>query len=173
MKNILLALVLLLIPFLVFNQNVGAGVSGLYNFQSESLGAGARVNVFPNKRISFVPQYSYYSIFLGTISEWTLGLSIEAKVIRTNTVNFYLLAHSGYNNWSNASSSPMEGATTANWNLEGGAGITTNGCLRPFLEQRYNFKFQESHLQLGLLYIFGCKNGDKNINRKVACPTYN
>ncbi len=173
MKNLVLAFITLLIPLFGFNQNIGAGVSGLYNFQSESSGVGARVNVFPNSRISLIPQFSYYSIFLGTISEWTLGLGVEAKVIRTNQLNFYLLAHSGYNHWINASSSPLEGATTSNWNLEGGGGITTNGCLRPFIEQRYNFKFQESHLQVGLVYIFGCNNDERNINRKVSCPAYN
>lgn len=179
MKKILLAFAfLLLLPIWGFSQKIGLGASGLYNVQTESMGLGARINVFPNSRISLVPQFSHYSVLMGTISEWTLGLSVEAKTIRINTFDLYLMAHSGYNNWSNANSSPLEGATTTNWNLEGGAGITTNWCLRPFLEYRYNLKFQETHLQLGLLYVFGCNGNQggmntKRINRKVACPAYN
>ncbi len=179
MKTLFLVLLIYLFPHLTKSQNIGAGASVLYNIQSESLGVGARVNFFPNNTISYVPQFSYYSLFIGSISEWTVGLSVEAKVIRGNTINWYLLAHGGYNNWSNAGASGLEGASSTNWNLEGGAGITTNRCLRPFLEYRYNIKFQETHLRLGLLYIFGCK-GDRmgyrnarKVRKSVVCPAYN
>lgn len=178
MKKALFTAILISYSFFGNSQNIGAGASAMWNFQSESLGVGARVNFFPNNTISYVPQFSYYSLFIGSISEWTLGLSIEAKVIRGNTFNWYLMAHGGYNNWSNAGSSALEGASSTNWNLEGGAGITTNKCLRPFLEYRYNVKFQETHLRLGLLYIFGCggNNGSyRNPGRMknmYICPAY-
>ena len=166
-----------MLPFIGNAQKIGTGVSALYNFQSESFGAGARINFFPNNTISYVPQFSYY--FIGPVSEYTIGLSIEYKVIKLNTFNFYLLGHVGYNNWQNAAASGLEGATSTNWNFEGGIGVTTNLCLRPFLEYRYNIKFQETHLQLGLLYIFGCK-GDKmgyrnakKVRKSVVCPAYN
>ncbi|MCB0400690.1 MAG: hypothetical protein KDD41_01265 [Flavobacteriales bacterium] len=171
-----LLLTLILIPVLAVSQNIGVGASAMYNFQSESWGAGARVNVFPNRTISYVPQFSYY--FIGPVSEFTLGLSIEAKIKRGNTFNYYLMAHGGYNQWMNSGSSAMDGAQAANWNLEGGVGITTNHCLRPFLEYRYNVKFQETHLRLGLLYIFGCGGdggGYRDPNRMrnhVICPAY-
>ncbi|MBL4593413.1 MAG: hypothetical protein JKX68_06310 [Flavobacteriales bacterium] len=176
MKKIAFILLIVLLPLIGSSQNFGAGVSALYNIQSESFGAGARVSIFPNRTISYVPQASYY--FIGPVSEYTIGLSIELKVLRLNTFTFYLLGHGGYNNWQNATSSGLEGATPTNWNLEGGVGVTTNKCLRPFLEYRYNIKFQETHLQLGLLYIFGCK-GDrmgyrnaKKVRKSVVCPAY-
>jgi len=177
MRKTLILFTIALLPFLGYSQNIGAGVSALYNFQSESVGGGARVNIFPNRNLSYVPQFSYY--FVGPVSEWTAGLSLEYKVLKLNTFNFYLLAHGGYNNWQNAASSGMDGAKTTNWNLEGGIGVTTNKCLRPFLEYRYNIKFMETHLQLGLMYIFGCR-GDKmgyrnakKVRRSVVCPAYN
>ena len=78
----------------------------------------------------------------------------------------------------NASSSGMEGATPTNWNFEAGVGVTTDRCLRPFLEYRYNIKFFETHLRLGILYIFGCK-GDRmgyrnarKVRKSVVCPAY-
>ncbi|MDG1477247.1 MAG: hypothetical protein P8Q14_08880, partial [Vicingaceae bacterium] len=149
-------LALLFVPLLGFNQKIGAGGSLLYNLQSESMGIGARVSFYPNNRVSFVPQFSYYSLFIGPISEWTAGLSIELKVIRRKHVNYYLLAHGGYNNWSNPEISTITDPTPIN--LEVGVGISGTRCLRPFLEYRYNVPFQETHFQLGFLYIFDCKN---------------
>ena len=56
---------ILLIPFLMltnfgFSQNTGIGLSGLYNVQTESFGAGARVILFPDNVVSLTPQFSYY-----------------------------------------------------------------------------------------------------------------
>jgi len=177
MKKAYLIVILLSISNIGFNQNIGIGGSALYNIQSESFGAGARVSIYPNSTLSFVPQFSYF--FLGPVKEWTLGLSLELKVVKLNIFNFYLLGHGGYNNWLNPESSALESAQTENWNAELGIGITTNQCLRPFLEYRYNIKFQETHLQLGLLYIFGCgKKGGAYRNKSrmkkgVVCPAYN
>jgi hypothetical protein len=140
-------------------QNFGLGVSAMYNFQSEGLGLGIRGNIHPNSKLSFVPQFAYYKVFLGTVNEFIVGLGIEYKLIYGNTFNYYIMAHGGYNHWLNPEESALENAQTANWNLEGGIGITTNRCLRPFLEYRYNIKFMETHLRLGLLYIFGCQGG--------------
>ena len=147
---------ILLIPLLVKSQNIGIGADAQYNFQTESIGAGARVNFFPNKRLSIVPQFSYYFAF-NKVNEYYAGLGLEFKVIRTERFNIYALAHGAYNSWLNYEVSPMKNAKPNNWNLEGGIGITTNTCLRPFLEYRYNTKFLETHLRLGVLYVLGCK----------------
>ena len=176
MKKTSFIFLLFLLPFFGNTQNIGVGACALYNIQSESGGLGARVNFFPNNTFSYVPQFSYY--FFGPVSEFTVGLGVEYKVLKGNRFTAYLLAHGGYNQWLNAGSSGMEGAQAANWNLEGGVGITTNRCLRPFLEYRYNIKFMETHLRLGILYIFGCSSGngyrDENrIKKTMVCPAYN
>lgn len=149
-------------------QIIGAGASAIYNFQSESAGAGLRATIFPNKRISLTPQFSYFFPF-NKVNEYTISLAVEGKVIKREKLNVYLLVNGGYNAWLNYKESYMKGAKPNNWNLEGGIGISTNTCLRPFLEYRYNVKFLETHLDLGFIYIFGCNNYKDD----TSCPTFN
>lgn len=155
--------------FQLKSQNFGAGVSGMYNFQTESFGAGVRGSIFPNKRFSYVPQFSYF--FGPKIKEYTIGLGIEGKFIKRDKINVYGLLHAGFNSWVNYKSSPLKGAKPNNFNFEGGLGISTNTCLRPFIEYRYNVKFKETHLDLGFLYIFGCRKG--KILPEDRCPKFN
>ncbi len=147
----------------------------MYNFQTESLAAGARVSIFPNNRVSFVPQFSYYFPF-NKIHEYYLGLGIEYKFLRLRTFDFYGIGHGAYNSWINYQVSSLDGAQRNNWNLEAGIGVTTRKCLRPFLEYRYNFKFLETHLRLGLLYVIGCKGGPGGGKggggKHKVCPAY-
>ncbi len=168
------AILILAVPCMLKAQNIGIGADLMYNFQTESFGAGARVSIFPNSTISFVPQFSYYPGF-NKVHEYYLGLGLEYKFWRPKKLVFYLIGHGAYNSWLNYETSAMDGAQQTNWNLEGGIGVTNNKCLRPFLEYRYNLKFQETHLRLGLLYIFGCKGGGGNKKGGKGhglCPAY-
>lgn len=153
------------LPLFTKAQHIGVGGSVMYNFQTKGVGAGARVSIFPARKLSIVPQGAYYFGF-NKVHEFYAGLGIEYKLLRTNRFNIYAIGHGAYNHWLNAGSSTLEGASPANWNLEAGIGISTIGWIRPFLEYRYNIRFQETHLQLGLLYIFG---RSKNPS---ACPAF-
>ena len=167
MQKIVLGSILLmsLLPFLASAQNIGVGGSGIYNFQTTGVGAGARVSIYPARQLSIVPQGSYYFGF-NKVHEFYIGLGLEYKLLRTMRFNIYAIGHGAYNHWLNPGVSGLDGASPANWNLEGGLGISTIGWIRPFLEYRYNIRFQETHLQLGLLYIFGRR---KNPG---ACPAF-
>lgn len=181
----LIVIIFVLIEFKVKAQNIGVGADVMYNFQTESVGFGARVNFYPNSTVSIVPQVTYYPGF-NKINEYFFGLGLEYKIVRTNRYNFYLLGHGAYNLWVNYEESTLENAQASNWNFDAGAGITTNNCLRPFLEYRYNFKFQETHLRLGLLYVFGCYSSNsvrggawgsraaylKRVKKNTLCPAY-
>lgn len=175
MKHLFSVALVFWMSFSLFAQNFGLGADIMYNFQTESIGAGGRASIFPNNTLSFVPQFSYYPGF-NKVHEYYLGLSLELKFWRTNKYAFYLIGHGAYNSWINYTSSSMDGAQQANWNLEGGLGVTTNKCLRPFLEYRYNLKFQETHVRLGLLYVFGCNGGGgakrKRGGKGQLCPAY-
>lgn len=170
MRKIIVLFLLSLFFFTASAQNFGIGASAIYNFQTESFGAGLRGNIFPNKRISIIPQASYYFSF-NKVEEYFVGLGVECKIVKWRKLWLYGLAHGAYNSWLNYQRSAMKDAQQNNWNGEVGLGLTTTSCLRPFLEYRYNFKFYETHLQLGLLYVFGCKQRTK---RAVdECPAYN
>ncbi len=164
---LILAFVLLM-PLSGSTQNIGIGADAIYNFQTESIGAGARVSIYPNHRLSIVPQFSYFFAF-NKVNEYYAGLALEYKFIIRDKVHFYALAHGAYDNWINYAKSPMKDAKPNNFDLEGGVGVSTNGCLRPFLEFRYNARFRESNLHLGILYIFGCNNR----SRRDRCDAYN
>ena len=156
------------------SQKIAAGADAVCNFQTESYGAGVRATFFPKNTFSFSPQFTYYFPF-NKITEYYLGVSGECKILGIDKFNLYALVHAGYNSWLNYESSAYKGAHLNNWNLEGGGGITTNKCLRPFLEYRYNLKFRETHLRLGLLYIFGCSGGKGGYSGKKdghLCPAY-
>lgn len=169
-KHFFIACFLLSVTF-TKAQTVGVGASAIYNFQSESFGAGARGSLFPTKRLSFSPQVSYFFPF-NKVTEYTIGLAVEYKVYYRPKFHIYGLIHGGYNHWVSYDKSALKNAKPNNWNLEGGIGISTNKCLRPFLEYRYNVKFFETHLNLGFLYIFGCKRGVNSGATGTECPTF-
>lgn len=158
-----------------FAQNFGLGASGLYNFQTESVGAGLRGVIFPNKIISISPQVSYFFPF-NKVHELTGGLAVEAKFARTRLFNIYGLAHGGYNRWISYDASALPDAQPDNWNFEGGIGVSGQKCLRFFAEYRYNLKFRETHVNAGLLYIFGCKGRSGKFRSKSKkaddCPAF-
>jgi hypothetical protein len=167
-----------------FGQQIGVGASGIYNFQSESYGYGLRLSVFPTNNLSLTPQFSRFPSF-NKVDEWTIGLGVEFKIIHFNKFFIYGLGHFGYNSWNNYAESPIKDAVKSNWNTEFGIGISTKHCLRPFVEWRYNIKFMESPVQIGLLYVFNCKSGQNQRtarqgggrgvfkSKKRGCPAYN
>ncbi len=51
----------------------------------------------------------------------------------------------------------------------GGGLVRNNGCIRPFLENRYDFKWKEDNLQIGIYIYPGACGG---FQRKEKCPAY-
>ncbi len=147
----------------------GAGASAIYNFQSESFGAGLRGSFFTDKPLSITPQFSYFFPF-NKVHEFTLGLGLEYKFLHGRYLNYYGILHGGYNRWMSYERSTLEHAKPNNWNLEGGIGVAMTRCIRPFAEYRYNLKFQETHLSLGVLFLFECWR--YRSDRNSQCPAY-
>ncbi len=155
----------------LYSQNFGAGLSAMYNFQTESFGAGIRGEIVRDQ-ISFVPQIAYYPSF-NKITEFYAGLSLHLNVISYDDITLYGIANGSYNGWINYESSVMENAKFSNWGADIGAGLKKGKCVRPFMEFRYNFKWKEANLRIGLMYFFNCsKKGRHNMKRALSCPAY-
>jgi len=158
-----------------FSQKIGVGVSAIYNIQTESYAPGLRVEI-PYKRLSIVPQVAYYPSF-NKITEYYAGVSLHLNLFYVKSWAFYGLIHGSYNGWINNTSSTMDDAKYSNWDGELGVGLTTRKCFRPFIEYRYNFKWKETNLRIGVMYFFGCnsrnnKGGGKRKHRAMTCPAY-
>lgn len=160
----------------IYSQKIGVGVSAIYNFQTEGFAPGLRAEI-PFGRFSIVPQVSYYASF-NKVNEYYAGLSLHLNLFNIKSWTFYGLGHGSYNGWMNYGVSPMKDVGYSNWNAELGGGITTTKCLRPFIESRYNFKWKETNLRIGVMYFFGCNSKNKNAGggrkqkKAMTCPAY-
>jgi hypothetical protein len=165
-----IVLSLLLAPESIYaqqNRAVGGGL--IYNLQTKSFGIDARAE-YPVESISLLegltvsPQLSYYPWF-NRIHEFYLGSSVHLGVYSVKNWKFYGLTTLSYNGWINYNNSNINNAKFSNLGFELGAGVTTNSCIRPFLEYRYNLKWREASLRIGLLYTINCKK-----RGMVPCP---
>jgi hypothetical protein len=142
------------------------GFSGIYNFQTESLGIGARSIFREKKQIQISPQFSYF-LPTNKIHEFTLGASAQYNFLKRKKIQSYTLVHLGYNRWMNYESSDMNDARLNNWNAEIGVGVVFGKKIKPFVEWRYNTRHQEGMLHVGLMFN---KNSFKG--KKEKCAAY-
>ena len=177
-KYLFLIIITFYLTILSHGQGMGVGVSGIYNFQTKSIGFGARFNLKPSNGFRLIPQFAYYPGF-NNINEYYAGLGFEINVYKIKKFNFYGLLHFGYNHWINSSLSKMEKAGPDNWVGELGIGVVTRkGCWRPFTEFRYNIRWYETNFRIGIMYVFKCKDKgygavNKRRSRPISCPAYN
>jgi hypothetical protein len=153
----------------VASQQKGIGGALIYNFQTQSLGIDIR-SEFPIKKVKFLegltvaPQLAYFPWF-NKVSEFYIGSSFHLGVYSLGNWVFYGLANISYNGWLNYNKSAMSNAKFSNLGIDGGVGVTNKSCLRPFMELRYNLKWKECGLRLGLIYSLKCDQ-----RGMVPCP---
>jgi len=172
-RSILLTALVFIIPFFCRAQNLGIGGDVQYNFETNGVGFGLRAAIFPNKKLSFTPEISYYPGF-NQVQELLIAATADYTLFKVKSFNFYAIGQLAYNDWISYKTSPEVGAKQNNLNLELGGGVTTNKCLRPFLEWRYNAIFREANIRIGLIYVIGCSGGGgSGPGRSSAdCPTF-
>ena len=159
-------LILLFLQFFTFNsysQEYLVGGSGIYNFQTESIGFGIRGEMALD-RYSIVPQFNYFPAY-NKINEYYLGVSGNYNLINASSWKLYAVGNFSYNRWINNEDDDTVKGKKSNIGLEFGAGAATNGILNPFIEYRYNVKWQETMLHIGLMYYLGG-------GASFICPTY-
>ena len=161
-KFILLLFTIFSIQF-VYSQNansaqVSYGLGALYNFQTKGIGFDIRAKIpVIKKYIYTVPRVSYFPKF-NKINELFGGLDIEYFPIEYYPVEYgklqpYTLLGGYYNDWMNSSLFINKVAKKNNYELEGGVGLLVSfNCINPFIEWRYNTKWKEGTIVVGVLF---------------------
>lgn len=148
------------------NKSIGYGASLIYNFHATSFGADVRVKIPLLKNLSVVPQISYFPAF-NDYHEFYAGAALHYEIFRFGTYNFYLLGAGYYNDWINAEEYAPGQKKQHNFAYEAGGGLVRRyGCIRPFIEDGYDFKWKENSLRIGI-YIYPGECGGKE-----KCPAY-
>ena len=147
-------------------KTVGYGASLIYNFHATGLGADIRMKIPVYRRLSFVPQASYFPAF-NDYHEYYGGAALHLELARLGTYSFYILGAGFYNEWINAETYAPGQDKRVNFAYEAGAGLVRRyGCIRPFIENGYDLKWMENSLRIGLyIYPGSCVAKEK-------CPAY-
>ncbi|MEI7594565.1 MAG: hypothetical protein WCK02_02375 [Bacteroidota bacterium] len=162
---------------------VGAGVGAIYNFQANGFGADVRVLTHLYRNIYAMPRFAYFP-GNNKINEFYAGADIDwflANIKKKYTPYIFTGFH--YNCWLNNIIYNSEKATKNNLAIEPGLGfLIKKGCYNPYIETRYNTKWKEFSLEIGIIFKFGecfgmtngfsvfrTSKGRKNANK---CPNF-
>ena len=145
--------------------SVGYGGSIIYNFATGGFGADLRVKIPLRNWFSVVPEVSYFPAF-NDYHELYLGAALHYEIFSLGSYNLYLAAGGYYNDWINADDFAPGQKRQNNFVPEAGGGLVRNrGCIRPFIEDRYDFKWKEDNIRIGIYFYPGSCG-----SRKEKCP---
>ena len=144
---------------------IGYGGSIIYNFQTAGFGADLRVKIPIRYHLSAVPEISYFPGF-NPYHEAFGGVALHYEFYTLRSYNLYVLGGGYYNYWINADDFAPGQNLKSNFSPQAGGGLVrNNGCIRPFIEYRYDFKWKENNLRIGI-YLYPGSCGRK----KEKCP---
>ncbi|MFI5219281.1 MAG: hypothetical protein ACHQNT_07300 [Bacteroidia bacterium] len=142
---------------------VGYGGGIIYNFATEGFGLDLRVKIPVAGNLSAVPEFSYFPSF-NNYHEYYAGAALHYELLTLfNSYNLYVAGGGYYNSWLNADEFVPGEKKQNNFVPEAGGGLVRNyGCLRPFIEDRYDFKWKENSLRIGIYwYPRSCGQNEK------------
>jgi hypothetical protein len=143
---------------------VGYGASIAYNFMTEGFAGGLRARIPLARYFYIVPEADYFPSF-NEYHEFYVGAALQYDLFSIGSFNFYALGAGYYNNWLNADDFAPGQKKENNFAPEAGGGMVRNkGCIRPFIEDRYDFKWEENHLHIGIYWYPGA------CNKQEKCP---
>jgi len=175
MKKSILFFLLLFISIYAFSQKkdktVLFGVGAAYNFQTEGFAPELRAKIPVYRKLFLSPRLSYFPGF-NQIHELYAGADLGYHLFQYRKLKPYIFAGAYYNNWINSSEFDSNKAKQNNLAPEAGAGILFHfHCFNPFIEGRYDAKWKEGSVVLGLFLKFGeCFKGKGSIVKN--CPNF-
>ncbi len=178
MKNIIINIIFFTICFSAFSQkatkSIEAGFGIEYNYQTKGIAPEIRVEIPVFGNAAITPRLSYFPGF-NTVHELFLGIDANYHYPIIKKFSFYSLLGVYYDHWVNSDDFTSTVAKKSNVVIQAGAGVEYNrGCLNPFLEHRYDFKWKEGTTVLGIKFNFGkCGFGGRGGGRgSDLCPAY-
>lgn len=148
-----------------YSSPVGYGAAVIYNFETQGLGIDVRARIPVWNNLYAVPEVSWFPPF-DNYHELYAGVALQYDVYQLGNYNLYLAGGGYYNLWFNADKFYPGRGTQKNIVPEAGLGLVrNNGCLRPFIESRYDFKWKEYNLRIGI-YLYPGSCGRK----REKCP---
>jgi len=135
-----------------FSNDFGLVPEIIYNLPLSGIGIGARAHYHLNYHLLVSPQLNFFPGIKG-VREMNLNLHASYIINPWDKVGIHLTAGPSLNYWMNHEASAKENAKAFNFAAELGAGVLKNsGCIRPFLEWRYNVTWSESNVRVGFNY---------------------
>ncbi len=179
MKFFILNILFLIVCLNVFsqksNKSIEAGFGIEYNYQTKGFAPEIRAEIAIYKNASVTPRLSYFPGF-NTVHELFLGLDANYHFPIIKKFSFYSLLGIYYDHWINSDEFTSTVAKKSNAVIQAGIGVEYNrGCLNPFLEHRYDFKWKEGTTVLGIKFNFGkCGFGGRGggWGGNGLCPAY-
>jgi len=145
------------------------GFGAIYNFQTQGVALDLRAKIPVYKNTYVVPRFSYFP-GLNNIHELYFGADANYHLYRYKNIIPYVHVGGFYDRWINYDDFVSKRAQLNNFVFEGGAGVVFDfNCLNPFLEYRYDTKWLEGSLELGLYLRFGKCFKKK---QKIRCPAF-
>lgn len=157
MKSILLVLVLFLSTLSIKSQvwDWGLGASAVATPQTLNFGGSLRALIMlDDDVVGIAPKFTYMPGLFNTV-EWYAGGHLQYNIRPYKKTGVYAILGAYYNQHDQNAD---HRDASKNWSVlfEPGIGIQRNdGCLRPFAEARYNSKWKEGNLHVGLLFMWG------------------
>ncbi|GAB3511330.1 hypothetical protein GCM10027442_20990 [Emticicia fontis] len=141
------------------------GLSAIYNFPLQTVGAGFRIQMPVANRLALVPQIKYMPAF-NNIHEAYGGINLHyfilnntfslgtRKYVNPRRPVLYLAAGVEYNKWLNYEKTLNKKAKSDNILPEAGLGLSIGGnFIRIFAEGKYNIFWKESYGEIGVLFF--------------------
>ncbi len=146
-------------------------IGSSYNFQTKGIAFEARGKINIYKSFYITPRISYFPSF-NKIHEFYAGADLNYFFFDYKSISPYLILGGYYNNWINNKSFHSPLATKNNFAPEGGAGLLFNiGCFNPYIEYRYDRRWKEGIIGIGILIGFDDCFSNKN-NSEIRCPRF-
>lgn len=143
---------------------IGAGI--VANLQTTGFGLELRYRVPLYHQFSITPRICYYHS-LNSIHELYAGFDIVYHFPEIRKLKFYCLAGPYFNYWFNYLKFNHEVSRLTSFGAEPGLGVEQKiGVLSPYLEGRYNTRWKEGTLIIGLKIILQKRKWDK---KAVKC----